>query len=269
MDFNKKSLLPFSLPGMLVILSAFGAAPVYAEYFGVQNGRIARFDNQPLLSVEAGYSFGDFGFAEYKQTGVRLNYLASDSAMLFGDIGKSDIGGDDQNSFGAGVYFSVSDYVSWSNEGAIKLSYHQADFAGTSGTSGTSGGYESTFSCDGTGVSVDPYTLDLYISNPTPCGYSYQPTSGTSGTPGTSGGKMTNIVLETLFSGSLNEVFAGQTTHWYMSMGLHTLGGDVEGGQDFAIGGGLVFPVSGMEFYTGLEYVDESTIGLGLRYLVK
>jgi len=268
MSLIKKSVMPCSLRGVVFTLTAFCAWPVFAEYFGTQNGRIARFDHQPPLSVEAGYSFGDFGQQEYKQTGVRINYLATDNALIFGDIGKSDISADEQTSYGVGVYYSVSDYVSMSNEIAIKLSYHQVDFAGTPGTSGSSGGLESSFECNGTGVEIDPFTLDLVI-NPVPCQHVLRPTGGSSGTPGTDGGKITNIAIEALLSGDLKEVFAGHTTHWYMSLGLHTLGGDVEGGQDFAVGGGFVFPFSDMEFYTGFEYVDESTIGLGLRYLIK
>jgi len=228
---------------------------LHAEYFGVQNGRIARFNEQPLVSIEAGYSFGDFGSAEYKQTGVRLNYLISPDVMFFGDIGKSDINRNDETSYGFGFYYSISDYISWSNEIAVKLSYHQTD------VNAFVVGLNSAYLCSGLPTNVDPYDGSL-INIASTCNWLFLPIVGSVK------GTVNNIVIETLFSGVLEEQFAGLTTNWYMSLGLHTLGGDMDGDQELAIGGGFVFPYSSTEFYTGFEYVEQSTIGIGIRYSI-
>jgi len=254
--FTLKWACRFLLHGVLLVSCLFISTSLNAEYFGVQNGRIARFSDQPNVSVEAGYTFGDFASVDYKQLGVRLNYLLSPDVMVFGGIGQSDINRNEETSYGLGIYYSISDYISWSNEIALKLSYHQADFKSAIG------GIYPTYLCLGAPLTVNPNSTDLEY-NPNACQWLYIPISVNTE------GKINNIVLELLMSGSLTEKFAGLTTNWYMSGGLHTLGGDIEGDQEFGIGGGLVFPNNDVEFYVGFEYVDESTIGFGLRYSVQ
>jgi len=248
----------FSVSCLLLLVGIFAVAPLQAEYLSVQSGRTARLSEQPKISVEAGVVQGDFGSANYSQLGVRMNYLLSPDIVVFGDIGQSEVNNVEETSLGGGVYYSISDRVSWSDEIAIKLSYHQAKFARrTSRGRGTT-----TLDCGGVTTTIDPFTGGLVLV-PSTC----RPISS----PGrniSSGGELNNLVAELLFSGAVEDAFADFNTHWYLSAGVHSIGGAVNREHELAIGGGFVFPTADFELYAGIEHVDQSTIGFGLRYIV-
>lgn len=55
---------------------------------------------------------------------------------------------------------------------------------------------------------------------------------------------------------------------WYANAGFHTFKG-VKIDSIFGFGGGLVLPLSDVEAYVGLDIIEETIVGIGVRYALR
>ena len=79
------------------------------------------------------------------------------------------------------------------------------------------------------------------------------------------------MALEVLVSGNPIAAFdkLGFTSPtWYANAGLHTFNG-VNIDSTIGFGGGLVFSFANAEGYAGLEIIDKTTFGFGVRYAIR
>jgi len=237
-------------------LMAFAAcmvatATAHAEYFGSPIGRTAQFGSQPKMTVEATFSSGEFATADYQQIGLRLNYQYSRDVLLFGDLGSTELNSESDTSLGFGAYYGIKLPVFDGADTAVKASYHQVDLGGAAGKRGK--------------LNCTPQTP--YIG---PDGYVYYLGGGCSqgaGSKGTAGG-IRNIAIELLVSGELsNDALSGAS--WYANGGVQLFNGEAVDDTVLGIGGGIVIPLGSTEAYAGVEYADEVSFGIGLRYFVQ
>lgn len=109
----------------LALLLVSGVAS--AEYLGFSNGRTADLTRLPDLSVEGGFSTGDFGVADYQNIGLRVNYRLSPGLMFFGDLAMSEVGRADGTALGLGVFYSLEGIFE-NLDAAVKGGFHKSDY---------------------------------------------------------------------------------------------------------------------------------------------
>lgn len=231
----------------VLTFSMFGSSALHAEYFGSLSGRTAKFTAQPKMTVEAAFASGGFVDSDYQQAGFRFNYQYSPKVVLFGDIGQSELNDSGDASFGFGGYYALSRPLLWSDNSAIKMSLHQVNFAKRPGQ--TNCGADITY--------IDPWTGILI----------YIPGACTTGPD--RGGKIRNIAVDLLISGTIRNPIISDRVDWYANGGIQMFDGDFTDDTVLGIGSGVVFPLQSTEFYAGWEYADELFIGIGFRYFVK
>lgn len=226
------------------LLLLLGASPVsHAEYFGLQIGRTAQIATHPKMTLETGYSTGDMDDVDYSHLGFRLNYKFAPNVLFFGDLGQSEFGAADEISYGLGAFYGFGQQLFNKTETAAKVSFHRADFAGSSGQS----------------TCIQYFTEDLlFVTVPGSC------SSGAG-----SGGDIRNIKLELLISGDITAASLKQAMQWYANAGMQLVkrGGDNDTVLGF--GGGVVLPLNRSEAYAGIESADGLTFGFGFRYFVQ
>jgi len=253
------------LKAVLLICSALTASVSHAEYFGSPTGRTATFSSQPQLAVEATFSNGEFAGVDYQQMGLRLNYQYSPKIMVFGDLGQSELSSESETSFGLGAYYSLGQSILGSDDSAVKVSLHQVSFDTISGVTGGGVSVETVCRPD------DPITLpgilddDLGL-NPLLC---LPEVTSTSGTSFSRGGAIRNIAIELLISGAMSGSILGDNANWYANGGIQLLNGAIEDDTVLGIGIGVVLPMTESEIFAGLDYADDTYVGLGYRYFVQ
>jgi len=95
-----------------------------AEYFGLMSGRTADLSALPATSIEFGLTMGDIDEADYQHFGLRYNYRVDQGFMVYGDLGQTEVGRGDGNSFGAG-FFYVMDGLFEGTDFAVKGNLHR------------------------------------------------------------------------------------------------------------------------------------------------
>jgi len=227
----------------------------HAELFGLPNGRLV---NQPVdtpLSVEIGYSTGDFLGADYDNPAIRINYAYNSNVQVFASLGQTSIGNSDDTAIGFGAFYKLGKVFEFSQGVALKGSLHRAELdRAVGGGIGADCGLPTT--------TIDPFTGGIILV-PGIC----TPTLN----PGVSvEDSITAISLELLVEGSpVRGVSIGTAdATWYANISIQTFsGGSID--SEIGIGGGLVFPLAFGEAYIALDIIDELIPGVGLRYFVK
>jgi hypothetical protein len=82
-------------------------------------------------------------------------------------------------------------------------------------------------------------------------------------------GDLSSLSFEVLVSGA--KPLAANGLAWYSNFGFHRVGQDFgrsSSNSDFGLGAGLVLPTGLGEAYFGLDFIDEVTFGLGIRYFI-
>ena len=248
LNLNSSLIVPAWSVGLLFIVLASSTAN--AEYFGSLNGRTAKFNAHPTMTVEATFSTGDFLTSDYQQISLRFNYQYSPRVLMFGDLGQSELSGRSDTSIGVGGYYALNTPVLWSDHSAVKMSLHQVDFGILPG---------STYLNCSAGLPYIGIDGLLYI-DPGICTTVVGPSRG---------GDVRNIAAELLISGAIDNPIIGDAASWYANGGIQMLSGDIADDTVVSLGGGIVYPFSATEFYAGWEYADELFVGIGVRYLIK
>ena len=244
---------------VLLVCCTLNASVAYAEYFGSPTGRTAKLSAQPPLTLEATFSTGDYATADYQQIGVRLNYQYSQKILMFGDLGQSEIGSENETSFGLGAFYSLGQSILGSDDSAVKVSLHQVNFKIIPGGTSSSGG--------GTTTCTPLFSVDFENPEVEPCFPIFIP--GTTTSRPSTGGNIRNIAIELLISGAMSDSLFGDRASWYANGGIQILNAEFEDDTVLGIGAGIVLPLSGSEVYAGFDYADETSIGLGYRYFVQ
>ncbi len=81
---------------------------------------------------------------------------------------------------------------------------------------------------------------------------------------------LSGLSLETLVSG--RTPLASNGLNWYGNFGYHRLSveaGKTDTNNELGLGAGLVLPTGSGEAYLGVDFIDETTFGLGFRYFVQ
>lgn len=246
---------------VIMICSVMSISVARAEYFGSPTGRTANFLALPQLSIEATFSTGDFASVDYQQMGVRLNYQYMPKILVFGDLGQSELGSENETSFGLGAYYSLEQSILGSDDSAVKISVHQVDFGRIPG--GVSTSINQVCRPDNPitllGILDDDLSPQVLLCQP-----EVNTTRGAS-----SGGAIRNIAIELLISGAMSSSILGDTANWYANGGIQMLGGDIESDTVLGVGAGVVLPMKTSEVYAGFDYADETSLGIGYRYFVK
>ena len=248
---SEKICKPASVVWILWLL-VLAIAPVsaHAELFGLPSGRLADLSQQSALSVEAGFITGKVAAQDYSQPSVRINYSLAENTLLFGDVGQSDIGDSKNTTFGAGVIYQMRNLFGFTRAVALKGSVHQFKFDSNSLSS----------SCSGSTPVVNPFDGSLSI-DPGICSSSLRSAEN----------KGNAMALEVLVSGNpiaaLNQLGFTSPT-WYANAGFHTFNG-VDIDSTIGLGGGLVLPFANAEAYVGLDIIDKTTFGFGVRYAIR
>lgn len=120
---------------VLLITSTTLSHLAHAEFLGLPNGRSANLTKMADLSIEGGFVTGDLEGADYDHFGARVNYRVTPGLILFGDVGKSDIGNIvgvdiDATSLGFGVFYQLQDLIT-NIDATAKAGYHTAEFGGS------------------------------------------------------------------------------------------------------------------------------------------
>lgn len=81
---------------------------------------------------------------------------------------------------------------------------------------------------------------------------------------------LSGLSLEALVSGKTP--LASNGLGWYANFGYHRLTVDADNSDssnELGAGAGLVLPIGAGETYLGVDFIDETTFGLGFRYFVQ
>lgn len=105
---------------------------VFAEFFGMPNGRSANIASQADRSVEAGFVTGDFGDFSYQHLGGRFNFKFSPDAILYVDAGSSEIEDADGMILGAGIFYQIQGLMAGFDT-AVRAGFHTGDVAMSGG----------------------------------------------------------------------------------------------------------------------------------------
>lgn len=185
--------------------------------------------------------------------------------MVFGDLGQSELSSESETSFGLGAYYSLGQSILGSDDSAVKVSLHQANFDTITGVTGGGVSVENVCRPD------DPLTLggildDYLVPNLLLC---LPEATSSSGTSYSRGGAIRNIAIELLISGAISDSLLGDRANWYANGGIQLLNGAVEDDTVLGIGIGVVLPMTKSEVFAGLDYADDAYVGLGYRYFVQ
>lgn len=103
-----------------------------AELIGLLNGRSADVSRSPDLSVEAGAVFGEIEDIDYQHLGGRLNYKLNPQAVVYADIGTTELDSDtDGLGYGVGVFYQMDGVFTSTDfgfHGSVHLSDLENDF---------------------------------------------------------------------------------------------------------------------------------------------
>jgi len=269
---HRKTRCQISSSIALFVCCAVSASLSHAEYFGSPTGRTAQFASQPQMTIEATLSTGDFNTADYQQLGLRLNYQYTPNILVFGDLGQSKLNSESDTSIGFGAYYSLNQSILGSDHSAMKVSYHQVNFAKVAGVSSSTAGNTSIeYNCR----PDNPITLGGILDDDLSpqvnlCLPEVNNTGGTRRTSAGSGGDIRNIAIELLISGDMSDSFLAVTdANWYANGGIQMLDGDLADDTVLGIGAGIVIPLNESEVYAGVDYADETQLGIGFRYFIK
>lgn len=245
--------------GRLTVLAATLATALcstaQAEFFGLNNGRIGKFDTSNPLSIEFGLVTGKFAKVDYDNPTLRLNYSVSNNIQVFADLSKTSVGSDDETGFGVGVFYGLGKLFDFSETVTLKGSLHSAKL-----NKYVSGGF--TTDCSGPMPIVNPYDGTITIDP----GYCYPVLLDGSSSTDT----IKAFSMEVLIGGKpiKNLEVKGQYASWYLNAGVNSFHGS-NLGSEFSAGGGLVLPIGPGEAYAGVDIISEVLLGIGYRYNLK
>lgn len=123
----------YKFPKQLIlasVLAAFSLATssVQAEYLGLPSGRSGDLSKMPDMSIEGGYVAGESFNSDYTLLGIRFNYKLDPKILIYGDLGKVEVGTLDDTAFGIGMFYQLQNFVEF-GETSFKASFHKANLS--------------------------------------------------------------------------------------------------------------------------------------------